>query len=146
MLLSLLRPLAMSCRSSTQDFALSVPVPWFPRTIQELDRFANQILSYGAELDADHPVSPLCWCPFPRDPSSPPLPDPTPLPDPQQRVFICLLVGQTFAGSLLIQHHCHSYHGCYYYWCKYRLASGNYCLYVYMCMYVCTHTQTHSYK
>ncbi|PNI65117.1 PAH isoform 13, partial [Pan troglodytes] len=33
-------------------------VPWFPRTIQELDRFANQILSYGAELDADHPVSP----------------------------------------------------------------------------------------
>ncbi|KAK7813707.1 hypothetical protein U0070_001413 [Myodes glareolus] len=31
-------------------------VPWFPRTIQELDRFANQILSYGAELDADHPV------------------------------------------------------------------------------------------
>ncbi|CAI5786182.1 phenylalanine-4-hydroxylase [Podarcis lilfordi] len=30
-------------------------VPWFPRTIKELDRFANQILSYGAELDADHP-------------------------------------------------------------------------------------------
>ncbi|XP_078273253.1 phenylalanine-4-hydroxylase [Rhinoraja longicauda] len=30
-------------------------VPWFPRTIQDLDRFANQILSYGSELDADHP-------------------------------------------------------------------------------------------
>ncbi|NXP72509.1 PH4H hydroxylase, partial [Ramphastos sulfuratus] len=30
-------------------------VPWFPRSIEELDRFANQILSYGAELDADHP-------------------------------------------------------------------------------------------
>lgn len=30
-------------------------VPWFPRRIRELDRFANQILSYGAELDADHP-------------------------------------------------------------------------------------------
>uniref|UniRef100_A0A3Q1MR89 Phenylalanine-4-hydroxylase n=1 Tax=Bos taurus TaxID=9913 RepID=A0A3Q1MR89_BOVIN len=30
-------------------------VPWFPRTIQELDNFANQVLSYGAELDADHP-------------------------------------------------------------------------------------------
>uniref|UniRef100_A0A8D1KCI4 phenylalanine 4-monooxygenase n=1 Tax=Sus scrofa TaxID=9823 RepID=A0A8D1KCI4_PIG len=30
-------------------------VPWFPKTIQELDRFANQILSYGVELDADHP-------------------------------------------------------------------------------------------
>uniref|UniRef100_A0A3P8V2B6 phenylalanine 4-monooxygenase n=1 Tax=Cynoglossus semilaevis TaxID=244447 RepID=A0A3P8V2B6_CYNSE len=32
-------------------------VPWFPNDIQDLDRFANQILSYGSELDADHPVS-----------------------------------------------------------------------------------------
>ncbi|XP_054289511.1 protein henna-like isoform X1 [Macrosteles quadrilineatus] len=30
-------------------------VPWFPHRIRELDRFANQILSYGSELDADHP-------------------------------------------------------------------------------------------
>jgi phenylalanine-4-hydroxylase len=30
-------------------------VPWFPRRIEELDEFANQILSYGAELDSDHP-------------------------------------------------------------------------------------------
>ncbi|XP_022654968.1 protein henna-like [Varroa jacobsoni] len=30
-------------------------VPWFPRRIQDLDLFANQILSYGSELDADHP-------------------------------------------------------------------------------------------
>jgi phenylalanine-4-hydroxylase len=30
-------------------------IPWFPGRIQELDRFANQILSYGSELDADHP-------------------------------------------------------------------------------------------
>lgn len=30
-------------------------VPWFPRRIKELDRFANQILSYGSELDSDHP-------------------------------------------------------------------------------------------
>lgn len=30
-------------------------VDWFPRRIKDLDRFANQILSYGAELDADHP-------------------------------------------------------------------------------------------
>ncbi|XP_059609359.1 protein henna isoform X1 [Phlebotomus argentipes] len=30
-------------------------VPWFPRRIRDLDRFANQILSYGSELDSDHP-------------------------------------------------------------------------------------------
>ncbi|XP_028809905.1 phenylalanine-4-hydroxylase isoform X2 [Denticeps clupeoides] len=30
-------------------------VPWFPHEIHDLDRFANQILSYGSELDADHP-------------------------------------------------------------------------------------------
>ncbi|MPC21053.1 Protein henna [Portunus trituberculatus] len=30
-------------------------VPWFPRKMADLDRFANQILSYGSELDADHP-------------------------------------------------------------------------------------------
>ncbi|XP_059834495.1 phenylalanine-4-hydroxylase [Hypanus sabinus] len=29
--------------------------PWFPHTIQDLDRFTNQILSYGSELNADHP-------------------------------------------------------------------------------------------
>ena len=30
-------------------------IPWFPRNIRDLDQFANQILSYGSELDADHP-------------------------------------------------------------------------------------------
>lgn len=30
-------------------------VPWFPQRIEELDKFANQILSYGSELDSDHP-------------------------------------------------------------------------------------------
>ncbi|KAF4079875.1 hypothetical protein AMELA_G00183340 [Ameiurus melas] len=30
-------------------------LPWFPTNLQDLDRFANQILSYGSELDADHP-------------------------------------------------------------------------------------------
>ncbi|XP_054733552.1 protein henna [Anastrepha obliqua] len=33
----------------------SSAVPWFPRRIRDLDRFANQILSYGSELDSDHP-------------------------------------------------------------------------------------------
>ena len=32
-------------------------VPWFPKNIADLDEFANRICSYGAELDADHPVS-----------------------------------------------------------------------------------------
>ncbi|KAK3603534.1 hypothetical protein CHS0354_027953 [Potamilus streckersoni] len=38
---------------NTEDNVESVP--WFPRKIAELDRFANQILTYGSELDADHP-------------------------------------------------------------------------------------------
>lgn len=29
--------------------------PWFPRSIADLDRFANRVLSGGAELQADHP-------------------------------------------------------------------------------------------
>lgn len=36
-------------------FIFTAAVPWFPRRIRDLDRFANQILSYGAELDSDHP-------------------------------------------------------------------------------------------
>ncbi|XP_003746671.1 phenylalanine-4-hydroxylase [Galendromus occidentalis] len=34
---------------------LSDEVPWFPRRIEDLDLFANHILSYGSELSADHP-------------------------------------------------------------------------------------------
>lgn len=37
-------------------------VPWFPRRIKDLDRFANQILSYGSELEADHPVLSFLYC------------------------------------------------------------------------------------
>lgn len=37
------------------DAAVADTVPWFPRTMSDLDRFANHILSYGSELDADHP-------------------------------------------------------------------------------------------
>ncbi|KAF5404657.1 Biopterin-dependent aromatic amino acid hydroxylase [Paragonimus heterotremus] len=29
--------------------------PWFPKTIKELDHFANRVLTYGAELHSDHP-------------------------------------------------------------------------------------------
>eukprot|EP00741_Cyanophora_paradoxa_P006353 tig00000980_g6158.t1 len=30
-------------------------VPWFPRSIADLDEFANRVLAFGAELDAEHP-------------------------------------------------------------------------------------------
>ncbi|CAF0880717.1 unnamed protein product [Brachionus calyciflorus] len=40
---------------STTDGTVEESVPWFPTRIKELDQFANRILSYGAELDSDHP-------------------------------------------------------------------------------------------
>ncbi|XP_061176589.1 phenylalanine-4-hydroxylase-like isoform X1 [Saccostrea echinata] len=39
----------------SEDTERENTAPWFPKKICELDRFANQILSYGSELDADHP-------------------------------------------------------------------------------------------
>uniref|UniRef100_A0A7E4VY61 phenylalanine 4-monooxygenase n=1 Tax=Panagrellus redivivus TaxID=6233 RepID=A0A7E4VY61_PANRE len=43
-----------------QDFNSQVKqnkesIPWFPMRINDIDQFANRVLSYGAELDADHP-------------------------------------------------------------------------------------------
>lgn len=30
-------------------------IPWYPQKISDINQFANRILSYGSELDADHP-------------------------------------------------------------------------------------------
>jgi phenylalanine-4-hydroxylase len=43
-----------------QDFNTHVKqnkesVPWFPMKMKDIDQFANRVLSYGAELDSDHP-------------------------------------------------------------------------------------------
>lgn len=43
----------MSVDASHDDIKESVE--WFPRFIRDLDQFSNRILSYGHELDSDHP-------------------------------------------------------------------------------------------
>lgn len=39
----------------TMKVCFTGTLPWFPRKIRDLDLFANQILSYGSELNSDHP-------------------------------------------------------------------------------------------
>mgnify|MGYP003692187371 CR=1 FL=1 len=39
------------------EWFFSSLVPWFPKKPSDLDKYANKILSYGSELDSDHPVS-----------------------------------------------------------------------------------------
>jgi len=47
------RPVPPLGAVSNAEVALSMP--WFPRRISDLDRFASRCLQFGAELDADHP-------------------------------------------------------------------------------------------
>jgi phenylalanine-4-hydroxylase len=37
------------------NIATGAEIPWFPRKKSDLDTFASKVLSYGAELDSDHP-------------------------------------------------------------------------------------------
>lgn len=44
----------LSKTGATSD-GMKESVEWFPRKIKDIDEFANRILSYGSELDSDHP-------------------------------------------------------------------------------------------
>lgn len=47
--------LHVTIQTRTKTDSDSDAVPWFPRKIRDLDRFAHQILTYGSELESDHP-------------------------------------------------------------------------------------------
>lgn len=52
-------PSILTSQSSfdTGDLVGEDGMPWFPKRITDIDLSANRVLMYGAELDADHPVS-----------------------------------------------------------------------------------------
>jgi hypothetical protein len=60
-------PSVKSCISSISQHCHSLTIlgshhtPWFPRTIKDLDRYADRKLEYGGDLEEDHPgfVDPL---------------------------------------------------------------------------------------
>ncbi|KAF7234430.1 hypothetical protein EG68_11991 [Paragonimus skrjabini miyazakii] len=47
-------PIRLSNRNDGSMFETH-EASWFPKTIKELDHFANRVLTYGAELQSDHP-------------------------------------------------------------------------------------------
>lgn len=53
--LEVLRGMTHYLKIISRDGGQDASVPWFPRKAKDLDRFANHILSYGSELDSDHP-------------------------------------------------------------------------------------------
>jgi len=45
----------LTIQTRSKNYSDGDAVPWFPRKLRDLDRFAHQILTYGSELDSDHP-------------------------------------------------------------------------------------------